>query len=168
MKEAKIITQFKLQARTHFDSDKELEDFLYTPEHFWSAGDHTQELSPAQFLTRSRRKDKLQFVLDFVVQMKQTIEPSGCALTEALKPVYEKQDPDYILEGNKWWIDKDTCRYINSKPNLINKKIVAFFVKLQNESIVQRVVVQDQKVLHETTSLETQACFIDMLNVANG
>lgn len=168
MKEAKIITDFKIQARQHFESDKELEDFLYTPEHFWSAGNHTQELSPAQFLTRSRRKDKIQFVLDFIVQMKQTVEPSGCALMEALKPVYEKQDPDYVLEGNQWWLDKETCRYINSKANLENKKIIAFFVKLQNEPVIQRVVVQDQKVIHETTSLETQACFIDMLNVANG
>lgn len=171
-KEPKIIIEFTKLARPLFESDKEWENFLYTPDHFWSAGSHTTDLSPYQFLVKSRRVDKLEYAVNFIKQMKETIiAPSKTdsldTLSQALLPIWKKQEPDYILEGNKWWIDKETCRYIQSKANLKNKKIYAFFVQVKGEDSMSRVVVEDNAVIHETSSLETQATFIDMLNIAN-
>ena len=72
-KESKVIKEFIEKARPYFDSDKEFEDFLYTPEHFWSSGDHLKDLSPYKFLTRSRRADKLDYALNLVKELKTTI-----------------------------------------------------------------------------------------------
>ena len=76
-KEPKIIIEFTKLARPLFNSDKEWEDFLYTPEHFWSAGSHTTDLSPYQFLVKSRRTDKLDYAVKFIKDMKESLISVG-------------------------------------------------------------------------------------------
>lgn len=70
LKKALIIEQCIKAIKPYFDSDEELNDFLYTKDHFWSTGQHNQDLSPAEFLLKSRRQDKLKIVIDFLEEMK--------------------------------------------------------------------------------------------------
>ena len=46
-----------------FESDEELTKFLNTKEHWFSTGDHLEDLSPLEFIQKSRRKDKFEYVL---------------------------------------------------------------------------------------------------------
>lgn len=72
-KEPKIIEEFRNSVIMHFESPEEFEKFLHTKEHFWSVGDHTEDLSPYEFLTKSRRSDKLNFMIKTVIELKCTI-----------------------------------------------------------------------------------------------
>lgn len=67
-----IIKDFKDKVFHYFKSETKWQDFLHTPDHFWSAGDHTKDLSPFEFLTKSRRTDKLEYAVNFVKEMNET------------------------------------------------------------------------------------------------
>ena len=68
------ISDFKKQILVHFESENAMEKFLNQKEHFFSVGTHTEDLSPLEFLQKSRRKDKFDYVLKTIVELNQIVD----------------------------------------------------------------------------------------------
>ncbi len=70
MSEAKILTDFKAQVREFFSSEEEMNTFLTTPSHIFGQNKNHEDLTPKEWLLFSRRKDRLQYAVNAVKELK--------------------------------------------------------------------------------------------------
>lgn len=97
-------------------------------------------------------EDTLNTVVDF---LSKTLEP------------WKHNEPYFVSGRHEWWVDADTNKYIYNKENLDGYN--AWFVREdKDENRVIRVITKYDKAIHETKSLEDQACYIDILSVIEG
>lgn len=74
-----------------------------------------------------------------------------------------ERDPDFInAEGVKWWIQKETNRYIKSKGNL--GKIQAWKTEFPDTKQKRYVLTENDSVIYETAGLEALGVRIDLLS----
>lgn len=73
--EPKIIRDFKEATLQYFDSPEEQELFLDTPEHWWGSFNKAPNINKTcyQYLCTSRQKDRLDYAIRTVVQLKSYI-----------------------------------------------------------------------------------------------
>lgn len=69
----KIINDYKNSVESLFSSEDEFELFFNTPEHWFSFDNSNTDLSPKQFLLYSRKKNRLEILIEFTKSLKNPI-----------------------------------------------------------------------------------------------
>lgn len=79
-------------------------------------------------------------------------------------------NPDFVNpEGFAWYLDKDMTAYAKKDMKISKglKGVAAFFVK--KDDFIRRVLIDDkQNILHEGTTIDGIAAYIDALKIARG
>lgn len=83
-------------------------------------------------------------------------------LSKVLCP-WKHEKPVAVIDGIKWWKDKDTNNYIEKKFNKSTREVDlhAWFVEHESGALF-RVLTRNNKVIYETTSYESILVRIDI------